>query len=49
MDGGECPSPEAVKKLLKLEEPPAVPAMEPLEVKLDEFDSLTPAMLAEAV
>jgi hypothetical protein len=49
MDGGQCPSPEAVKKLLKLEEPPAVPAMEPLEVKLDEFDSLTPAMLAEAV
>ena len=49
MEDGQCPSPEAVKKLLKLEEPAETPTLAPLEVTLAEFDRLIPAMTAEAV
>ena len=44
---GFCP--EAVKKLMNLEEPTEVPEMAPLEVTLIDFDCLTPGMMAEAV
>ena len=49
MEAGLCPSPEAVKKLMNLEEPTEVPEMAPMDVKLNEFDCLIPDMLAEAV
>ena len=49
MEDGQCPSPEAVKKLMNLEGPAEVPEMAPLEVTLIDFDCLTPGMMAEAV
>jgi hypothetical protein len=49
MADGQSPSPEAVKKLLNLAGTNDVPEMPALEVRLDEFDTLLPAMIAEAV
>ena len=49
LEAGQCPSPEAVKKLMNLEELTEVPEMAPLEVALIDFDCLTPGMMAEAV
>jgi hypothetical protein len=49
MEAGQCPSPDAVKKLMNLEEPTEVPEMAPLEVQLVDFDCLIPGMMAEAV
>jgi hypothetical protein len=49
MEAGQCPGPEAVKKLMNLEVPTEIPVMAPLEVELIDFDCLIPGMIAEAV
>ena len=46
---GEVPTPDRVKALLGLEKPAEVPALEPLQVDLSEFDGLLTESLAEAV
>jgi hypothetical protein len=49
MAEGEAPTPDRVKALLGLEKPAEVPALEPLQVDLAEFDGLLTESLAEAV
>lgn len=49
MENGEVPEPERAKALLGMEKPAEVPAIEPLQVDLSEFDGLLADTLAEAV
>lgn len=49
MEAGSVPEPDRVKALLGLEKPAEVPAIEPLQVDLAEFDGLLTSTLAEAV
>jgi len=49
MEEGTVPIPDRVKALLGLEKPNEVPAIEPLQVDLGEFDGLLTESLAEAV
>jgi hypothetical protein len=49
MEAGEVPDPDRAKALLGMEKPAEVPAIEPLQVDLKEFDGLLADTLAEAV
>ena len=49
LEAGEAPTPERVKEVMGVEQPPQVPELAPMEVDLTEFDDLLLEPMLEAV